>query len=324
MPEKQSSRLRIAIIGAGRIGSAFAFQLVRAGGHEVTVVARSGSGRLQILQRDQSIVDVHGDRACVTVCETLDETAPYDLVIVTVLAHQVDAILPALQRSAAKCIQFMFNTFDPGHLETTVGGDRCAFGMPFVQSRFDSDGRLDVTIGAGGQKTLLSQSRWVELFNSAGLPAAFEPDMTLWLRCHTPLCVAFESVSIAGVRRGKGASSDEAMTLARGVKASFGLIRALGLEVYPSSKRWLDSTPTVVLAGMLWTLSRVRSFRDVLATGEAECEALITDMSRFAQAAAPSVNVSRILAMRPSHLDRRTRLDHGASAVKTPPDAEQA
>ena len=46
------SPLRIAIIGIGGIGSTFAFQLVRAGHHEVTAVARPGSRRLEQLKRD--------------------------------------------------------------------------------------------------------------------------------------------------------------------------------------------------------------------------------------------------------------------------------
>ena len=95
--------LRIAVLGAGKIGSTFAFQLARTGGHDVTVVARPGSVRLQQLERDNAIIDVQGERASVRVSSTLDEQAPYDLVIVTLLAHQTDALLPALQRSAAKC-----------------------------------------------------------------------------------------------------------------------------------------------------------------------------------------------------------------------------
>ena len=78
--------------------------------------------------------------------------------------------------------------------------------MPFVQATLDSDGKLKATIGAGGQKTIMSERRWVDMFNAAGLPAAIEPDMPLWLRCHVPLCVAFESVAVAGERRGGGAS----------------------------------------------------------------------------------------------------------------------
>ena len=34
-----ASTLQIAVIGAGNIGSTFAFQLARAGGHDVTAVA---------------------------------------------------------------------------------------------------------------------------------------------------------------------------------------------------------------------------------------------------------------------------------------------
>lgn len=58
MTEKQPVNLRIAVIGAGRIGSAFAFQLARTGGHNVTVVARPDSERLKTLLQDQAIVDI--------------------------------------------------------------------------------------------------------------------------------------------------------------------------------------------------------------------------------------------------------------------------
>lgn len=47
--------LSIAILGVGRIGSTFAYQLSQAG-HEVTVVALPGSSRLKQLQRDNGIV----------------------------------------------------------------------------------------------------------------------------------------------------------------------------------------------------------------------------------------------------------------------------
>ena len=109
-----------------------------------------------------------GVRASVRVMDALDEQAPFDLVVVTLLAHQVDAVPPALQRGAARCIQFMFNAFDPEHLRDAVGPGRSAFGMSFVQALLDGDGRLKATIGAGGQKTLMDQERWADLFNAAG------------------------------------------------------------------------------------------------------------------------------------------------------------
>ncbi len=292
------SPLRIAVLGAGRIGSTFAFQLARVGGHDVTVIARPGSMRLRQLEHDGAIVDLKGTRSGVHVASVLDEQAPYDLVIVTLLAHQVDALLPALQRSAATCIQFMFNTFHPERLEAAVGGERCSFGMPFVQAALDANGRLKASIGAAGQRTIMSRQRWVDVFNAAGLPSVVEPDMPLWLRCHVPLCVAFESVSVAGMRRGGGALWSEAMVLARGIHASFELIKHLGYGIHPKSKRRIDGSPAWLVAAGLWSVSRLRSFRELLATGEAECRALVETLAAAALAT-PPVAVSAIQAMQP-------------------------
>ena len=297
-PPPSSPPLRIAVLGTGKIGSTFAFQLARAGGHAVTVIARPGSTRLRQLERDGAIVDVKGERADVTVADALDEQAPYDLVIVTLLANQADPLLPALARSATACVLFMFNTFHPERLAQAVGAERCAFGMPFVQATLTNDGRLNSKIGVAGQKTLMGQQRWVDLFNAAGLPAALEPDMTLWLRCHVPLCVAFESVCIAGKRRDGGASWRETVVLARGLRACFGLIRRLGYCPYPSSKRLLARSPLGILATMLWSMSRLRTFRELLATGQAECEALV-DAMVTAAGNDPAVTVSDIRAMKP-------------------------
>lgn len=295
-----SSSLRIAILGVGNIGSAFAFQLARAGGHDVTVIARPGSARLAQLERDQAIVDVKGARASVRVRGRLDEETPYDLLIVTLLAHQAEPLLAALSRSAARCIQFMFNTFRPEMMETAAGAGRSAFGMPFIQAALDADGRLNVTIGAGGQKTIMSQQRWVDLFNAAGLPAALEPDMPLWLRCHAPLCMAFESVAVAGERRGGGASWGEAMSLSRGVRATFAVIRSLGYDVYPRTKKRLEASPLWVTAAMLWFMSRIRPFRELLAMGKAECRALVDVVLSAAPPKTPGLLLSDIAAMKPA------------------------
>lgn len=292
------SRLRIAVIGAGNIGSTFAFQLARAG-HALTVIARPDSARLAQLRQAGGIVDVRGMRADVIVAAALDEAVAYELVIVTVLAHQVDALLPALTRSAARHLLFVFNQFDPGRLATALGVARCDFGMPFVQARIDRSGRLDATIGAGGQKTKLGSLRWVELFNAAGLPAVHEPRIKLWLRCHVPLCIAFESVCVLGVRRDGGARWSEAMALARGMRQGFAVIRGLGDAIYPTGKARLAGSPLWVGAAMLWTVSRIKSFRTLLATGAAECRALVDVMAAAARAATPPLDVAELVAMKP-------------------------
>jgi 2-dehydropantoate 2-reductase len=292
--------LRIALLGAGNIGSAFAFQLARVGHHNVTVVTRPNSLRFEQLQRDGGIVNIRGERAETALTNQFDERIAYDLVVVTVLAHQVDVLIPVLKRSAAKCFLFMFNNFDPVRLRDQLGAERCEFGMPFIQASLGQDGKLKASIGAGGQKTKLSDQRWVDLFNAAGLPAKFEPKMMLWLRCHAPLCVGFESISVAGVRRGGGASWAQAMVTARGVQAGFALIKASGDPLYPAGKAWLNASPNWLIAIMFWSLSRITSFRELLAGGIAECRALVDTMVAAAPQANPAVEVAAIQAMRPS------------------------
>ncbi len=122
------------------------------------------------MRLDNRIVTVKGERAGVQIIDTLDEETPYGLLIFTVVAYQVGAVLPALQRIEAKSVQFTFVTFEPERPRDAAGADRCSFGMPFVQAMPDTDGKLKPTISKS-QKTILSQQRRVEVFIAAGLPA---------------------------------------------------------------------------------------------------------------------------------------------------------
>ncbi len=113
------------------------------------------------------------------------------------------------------------------------------------------------------------------------------------------MCVAFESVAVAAQRRGGGASWKEALVLSRGVHATFALIKGLGYDIYPTSKKLIDGSPVAVLAATLWSLSRVAGFRDVLATGKAECDALVDVLTAAASRSNRPVDVARIAAMKP-------------------------
>ena len=296
-PHKTS--LSIAIVGVGAIGSTFAYHLARAG-HDVTAVARAQSARLEQLQRDQGIVLTSGERVCLQVSERLDEGGVYDLVLITVLAHQIDVILPVLCRNKSAAFHFMFNTFEPERLSNAVGSTRCSFGMPFVMSTLDREGKLKSTANPG-QKTLHSDLRWVELFSAANIPSAFEPKMALWLRCHAPMCIAMESICVLGQRHGGGATWRESITVARGLRSGFAIIKQLGFPLYPISKAMLASCPVALLACMLWSISRVPSFRQLLSQGLLECRALAEVLSSAATTAKPPLPhfAERVLAMRP-------------------------
>ena len=295
-----TSRLSIAVIGAGKIGSTFAYQLARAG-HEVTAIARPGSVRLQQLQRDRGVILSTGERADMHVADRLYEQTAYDLVVVTVLAYQVDLLLPVLQRSKAQRVHFMFVTFEPERLMEAIGSNRCTFGMPAVMVTMNSDGKLKPTINRR-QKTQHSEQRLVDLFNQAGAPSVLEADMMLWLRCHVPLCIAFESIAVAGQRRGGGATFGEAMVVARGLHSGFAIVKALDHTLYPSAKSFINSLPTFMIAFLMWVFSRVPSMRELLATGLNECRALIDTMMAAADKAklAAPKDMKAVLAMRPA------------------------
>ncbi len=295
-----TSPLTIAVIGVGSIGSTFAYHLARAG-HDVTVVARPGSPRFQQLQRDLGVMTTAGESAAMRVADQLDEQAAYDLVLVTTLAHQVDDVLPALQRSRAGSVQIMFNTFDPERLRDALGDQRCSFGMPFVMAHLDAEGRLQSSFNPG-QKTLHGDQRWVDLFLHAGIPSAFEAQMRLWLRCHVPLCIAMESICAAGQRRGGGATWAESMIVARGLHGGFAIIRSLGYRLYPTAKSIINASPTVLIAGLLWSVSRIASFRELLATGVNECRALIDVVAAAAAEGKPPLPgavAAAVLAAKP-------------------------
>ncbi|WP_173570836.1 hypothetical protein [Acetobacter conturbans] len=87
---------------------------------------------------------------------------------------------------------------------------------------------------------------------------------------------------------------------ALGLRACFGLIRSQGYELYPRGKVRLERLPVPVVAAMLWGLSRVMAFRVLLATGEAECCALIEEMLVVTGDPAVQVNCDAIRAMKPS------------------------
>lgn len=66
--------------------------------------------------------------------------------------------------------------------------------------------------------------------------------------------------------------------MALGIRACFKLIRSQGHKIYPRSKVLLEWLPVTVVASMPWVMSRISSFRVLLATGENECCALVDVM----------------------------------------------
>ena len=89
--------------------------------------------------------------------------------------------------------------------------------MPFILAQIDEHGVLDARTHSG--MTLHGNRRCVALFNNAGIPSAYEASILLWLRCHTPMCVAIEGVCFTAEQHKSGATWSESMMAARAVHA---------------------------------------------------------------------------------------------------------
>jgi 2-dehydropantoate 2-reductase len=284
--------VQIAIVGPGGIGSTFAFQLSEAG-HDVTVIARGT--RLEQLRHAGAIVTVEGERAAVDVSAELDTTTHWDLVLVTVLASQVDVLLPALSASAAKSVMFMFNTFQSlDWLRDAVGPQRFTFGFPAIAAGL-TDGRLSSTILRRGMLTTVSDPVWAKAFTDAGIPATVHPDMQSWLRTHAAVAVPLMIAGSTALRRGTGISRVEAVRLARAMREGFALVRHVGNSITPAPIAIVSHSPASVLAVLLWTLSRLDAFTRTIAVAPAdEPRLLIDEMTSTCPGRTPA-----LLAVRP-------------------------
>lgn len=283
--------LSIAVLGVGKIGSAFAYQLARAG-HRVTGVARPDSLRLRQLRRDNAIVLNDGSRTQIAVSDRLESR--HDLVLVTTTADQARSLLPALRDSRAKTVHCMFVCFDAASLRDELGEMDCSFGMPAINASLDREGQLTIKIGRA--KTLHGDQRWVELFNRAGIPSALEARMELWLRCHTPMTAAMASTAIAK-RHGDGTAFNEQSRLAAcGMRAGFQIIETLGDRPYPRSKAVMSHLPRPVLATIL--RQSARFFPDDMTSHESDA---LIDAMTSAAAHDPSLSepIQVLRAMRP-------------------------
>jgi 2-dehydropantoate 2-reductase len=283
--------MKIAILGAGRIGSTFAFHLARAG-HDVTVIARGP--RLVQLQRDSAIVAEGGARATVTPAAALDPTVAFDLVLVTVLAHQSEVLLPALEASQARTVMFMFNTFELGaRRRAFVGSTRTAFAFP-TMTVFFVDGKLRSSVKGPGMGTVTDHAEWARRFTEAGLPTKLEPDMDSFLRSHAAFVVPLMAAAMRTWKRDHGLSWAEARDFAQALQEGVALVRRLGHAVTPAMVARLAGLPGWFLTGVIWGFSRLAATRNLGEFGPAEAQHLIDAMA----AAAPG-QTPRLLAVRP-------------------------
>jgi 2-dehydropantoate 2-reductase len=283
--------MKIAIIGAGRMGSALAWFLAQAG-HDITLVARGE--RLERLSRDGFIETVEGQPATVRAAAALDTTVAWDGVLVTVLAHQVEPLLPALRESKARSIVFLFNTvasLQP--LRDAVGAERCVFAFPTGFSLL-LDGKLRASFSGPGQNVTSDSQAWVDTLRAAKLRAVFEPDMQSWLRSHAAMVIPMMSSGVVVHGRNAGLTWGEARRYGRVMQEGAAVVRKLGNKPTPGPIAMLLRLPLPLLTLMMWLANKSKVQRELGSMGPGEVRQLIDGMQALAPGEAPEM-----LALRP-------------------------
>lgn len=282
---------RVAVVGAGRIGSAFSFRLSRAG-HDVTMIARGV--RLETLRQEGAVVAVDGTRAPVRVTNAIDSSEPYDLLLVTVMAHQIEELLPSLALSKARTVLFMFNTFEKlDRWRDAIGAERFEVGFPNMMS-FLVDGKLRSVVDGPGMVTTLSSAAWAGRLEAAGMPTEIEPDMESFLRSHAAFFVPLMVAAWWTWERAKNLTWGEARRLTAAFLEACALVRSLGHTLKPRAVSFVAALPAFLLTAIIWAFSRSKANRSLGEFGPAEARVLIDSMAAAASGPTPA-----LLAIRP-------------------------
>ena len=300
--------MKICILGAGAVGTSFAVYLAVAG-HDVTLVARGA--RLDKLTRDGGVIATSPPTtptpARVTVATAVDPSCAWDLVLVTVLAHQLDAALLAVLRACrdTATVMFMFTTFAAlDEYRDAVGASRCVFGFPIIDARFvEPDGALEhMFLSTGGMRTLVTDNRWSGVLAAAGIPTKLEPAdlMQSWHRTHAGLSIGMVGIMTRAAARNSGVSWAEASLAARATYGALSVVRRAGDRVTPAPIAAVLAMPNAVLAALFWVASRWSSQRDrIKSLGTREYVALTEALLRLAErVGAPAEDVAAVRELR--------------------------
>ncbi|WP_213815738.1 ketopantoate reductase family protein [Glaciihabitans sp. dw_435] len=185
--------MKILVYGAGVLGSIHAVRLYEAG-VDVTVVARAS--RLASIRENGVLIAEgdHGATRSVAVPVTDNPSGHWDLILVFVRTHQVDAVLHSLAGQRGDVLLLVNWAAGPAPLGNVVGHNRVLLGFPTQGGVMDGDvvryrpetrlTRLAMPIGEPDGRTTQRLERIVEMFRSANFAVAIEPRMDAWLRTH--------------------------------------------------------------------------------------------------------------------------------------------
>ncbi|MET8696387.1 2-dehydropantoate 2-reductase N-terminal domain-containing protein [Streptomyces bauhiniae] len=290
---------RIAVIGAGAIGSTIALKLAESG-HEVTMAVRDARRR-EALERDGLRGRARGgtvERADVRVTASLDDD--YDLVIVPVQRHQIDGLVPTLAANGSARIMLMFNNAsDADSWSDEIGADRLIWGFPAILAKVNGDtvgysivSRVQVTTIGRPDGVIDDDVRQIaSLFSGAAIPTVVSPVIDGWLKTHAAFVAPMVAAAFLPGRPGRGPrlSWSSARELGAAVRTGMRAVRGSGATVAPGNMRAMPFVPGPVLTALFWLMFASPAGKGMVAqvsdSVAAESALLLRELSRLAGAA---------------------------------------
>lgn len=261
--ELAGTPLRIAVMGAGVIGSLYAARLAEAG-YEVAVLARGN--RARILRSDGlRLVDERTGRRIEvrpSVPESLRDFRP-DVILVTVRKDQAEEAARDLAGDdPGGLIVPMVNAAD-GHPEfrSRFPEARLAFAFPGAGGTKLPDGTVRYTVVPGWvQATTLGPSgpgtdrgtlrRLLGALRAAGFPSRLDRDMDAWQKTHVALVspIADAVYAKAGDHRALARDPRTLRLMAAAVRDGFRALRSSGTAIRPARLSVLTVLPASFVA----------------------------------------------------------------------------
>jgi 2-dehydropantoate 2-reductase len=256
MPSIHSIAMRVAVMGAGAVGSYVGSRL-GAGGSDVTLIAR-GAHLAAMRERGLTLVTPEGERSTVDVTATDDpaEVGPVDVVLFLVKSYDTDdaarRLAPLLGPETA-VISFQNGIDNEARIAAAIGEQHVLGAAAYILSSIESpgvvrSGRARIVVGElepGPPSARVEQ--FVTAANAGGIEAHAASDVrkTKWEKY--VLLVAFSAVTAATqLTVGDIRGSEAASAMLRAVMAEAWTVgRALGV---PLADDLVDRQHALVLA----------------------------------------------------------------------------
>ncbi|HTP07551.1 MAG TPA: 2-dehydropantoate 2-reductase N-terminal domain-containing protein [Anaerolineae bacterium] len=195
--------MKVLFLGAGVIGTTYAWQLATAG-HDVTLLVRPGTRekferegvRIRCKDERQKPATTTDVTFQPKVVDELRLDDGYELIIVSVRAHQLDTVLPMLAAGAGQADVLFFgnNWWGDERMRQHLPADRYFFGFSRLVGGWRTGNQVDCIIfSTPGLETMLGEKygqptarlqNLVEVFKQAKLKPATSPYILGWLAVH--------------------------------------------------------------------------------------------------------------------------------------------